>query len=358
MQIKNDKLILRRNLNIFKLICNSVFILALIFVSIYVESNKILVLAIMLLVYINLILFIKMILNTVRVTLTWRNIEEYIEGIELGKESIEDVQNKLVGNDVERYCLGKQYGKIAEEIKIVLDRVAESVENINKNEKMNIDLVNNVTNKLDKPLEGILENIEKLKINKSDKEAINSLKYKSNNMRVLIDELFEAAKVSSGDINILTEKIEISALLKQALIEYKDNIDSSNITYKVSIPKEKIYIKCNGEKMWRVFDILIQNTLKHSLDGSRVYIDLIKKGDKAYIQIRNISKEELNIEPKELINIINNNKAEDRSGLGLDIAKNLVILQNGEFNLDIEADLFSIKISFSIDIEASEEYDK
>lgn len=358
MQIKNDKLPIRRNLNILKWVCNCIVILTLIFTTLYVKANKILVLAIIIVAYVNMILLIKFLINSMRVGLTWRNVEECIQGIESGSESIEDIQNKLIGNDEYRYSLGKQYGKILEATKKILDNVAKSVENINKNEKMNIELVNNVTNKLDKPLESILENVENLKIDKCDKEAIKNLKYKSNNMRVLIDELFEAAKVSSGDINILTERIEISALLKQAVIEYKDNIYSSNIIYKVNIPKDKVYINCNGEKMWRVFDILIQNTLKHSLAGSRVYIDLLTNKDKVYIKIRNTSKEELNIGADELINIINNNKAEDRSGLGLDIAKNLVILQNGEFNLDIQADLFSIQISFPIDMEESEEDDK
>lgn len=348
MRIRKDKILIRRNINIFKLIYNIIFIVSSVFLMTYVKENKILVLTSVILIYLNIALLVKMLMNSVRVTLTWKNIEEYIEGIGSGKESIEDIQKKLVGDESYRYCLGKQYGKIAEETKTILDRVARSIDNINRNEKMNIELVNNVTKKLDMPLESILENIEKLKHDKTNKEAISNLKHKSNNIKILIDELFEAAKVSSGDINIFTEKIEISSLLRQALIEYKEKIDSSNLTYKINIPKDKINIKCSGEKMWRVFDILIQNTLKHSLDGSRVYFNLFTKDNKAYITIRNTSKKELNIEPDDLVNIINQNSEEDRSGLGLEIAKNLVLLQNGDFELDIKADLFSIIISFEI----------
>lgn len=357
-QIKKDKILIRRSLKISKFIFNIIFILISIFILSYIKDNRLLVLSIILLVHVNINLFIRILFNTLRVGLTWRNIEEFIEGIELGKVSIENIQSKLIGDEDYRYFLGKQYGKVAEEIKNILDRVVKSIDNINRNEKMNIELVNNVTNKLDKPLESILENIEKLKEDKNDEEAIYNLKYRSNNIKLLIDELFEAAKVSSGDINIYTEKIEISSLLKQALIEYKDKIDSSRLVYKISIPKEKIYIRCNGEKMWRVFDILIHNTLKHSLDGSRVYVDLFTKDNRAYITIRNVSKEELNIEPDDLVNIINKNNEEDRSGLALEIAKNLVLLQNGDFDLDIKADLFSVIISFEIYKEESENDDK
>ncbi len=358
MKIKDDKLLIRRNLNILKFIYNIIFIIILLVSVFCIENNRILISISIILVYLNSILFFKFVINTVRVTLTWRNIEEYIEGIESGKESIEDIQKKLIGNDIEKYCLGKQYGKIADETKAILDRVTESINNINKNEKMNIDLVNNVTNKLDKPLEDIIKNIEKLKKCNEDKGAIKNIKDKSSNMRILIDELFEAAKVSSGDINLEVYKIEVTALLKQAFIEYKDKIDSSTILYKINIPKEKVYIKSNGEKMWRVFDILIQNTLKHSLDKSRVYIDLFEKEANVYIRFRNISKNELNIEAKELISVINKNKEADRSGLGLEIAKNLVHLQNGKFDLDIKGDLFTVLISFPIYIGDGEDNDK
>ncbi len=94
------------------------------------------------------------------------------------------------------------------------------------------------------------------------------------------------------------------------------------------------------------------------MEKSRVYIDLFIEESNVYIRFRNVSKDALNIEPKDLINVINKNKEEDRSGLGLEIAKNLVYLQNGKFDLDIKGDLFTVLISFPVYIEDGEGNDK
>lgn len=349
--IKGEKFKLRvtKFRKIFYFILRSITIISAIYVLIFLNESKILVLSIILFSYINLIMFFKWISYNFTTIMMWNLLDKSINKVEEDEDSIEEILNEY---DDFKFVVGKHYGEIIGDLKKSLIKIKSAIISSRKNERMNIELVSNVTNKLEIPLNTIISNIETLKTNQvrniNEEKVLNELKKKSNNLKRLIDELFEASKAASGDINLEIEEIEISSLLRQALIEFKEEIDESNIIFKVNIPKDKIFVKCNGEKMWRVFNILIENTLKHSLDNSRVYIDLIFLDGGATISFKNTSKDELNIRPEELVKIINN-KNDESSGLALEIAKNLVVLQKGRLNLDIEADLFKVNIYFDVE---------
>lgn len=326
------------------LILRSIAIVSSILIVVFVKENKSLYLSIILLIYINITLLIKMLLHSFRTVTLWRVLDKAVDKIENEDIVIENILEEF---ESFKNVMGKTYGKISGDIKEIVININKSMKNSKKNERMNLLLVNSVTDKLDKPLNCIIENIEDLKeSSENDEEILLSLSKKSNSLKKLIDELFESAKVASGDIKLEMNDIEIVSLLRQALIEYKEEIDESNIIFKVNIPKEKIFVSCNGEKMWRIFGILIENTLKHSLDNSRVYIDLGKSNETVNISFKNTSKNELNIDPKNLEEIIKNND-DNVSGLNLEIARNLVLIQKGSFDLDIEADLFKVSVSFS-----------
>ncbi|MGL5352101.1 MAG: sensor histidine kinase [Clostridium sp.] len=312
------------------------------------NDYKALKLIIIFLVYINVILAIKFLVNQFRSFALWKFIDESISEVENNKNSsIKKAANEFMGDGFEE-VMGSAYGEVVENVKRILDVINKGVKNTETNEKMNIELVNNLTNKLDKPLNAILDNVESLsKSEDNEGESLEILTKQSGNLKVLIEELFEASKVASGDLQAPFHNIEIVALLKQSFIEFKDKIDNSNLTFRLNVPSEKININANGEKLWRVFEILIQNTLKHSLENSRVYIDVVNSLDNVSIKFRNTSKSELNIEPEDLVYVMNSNDEECASGLGLEIARNLVVLQNGKFNLEIDADLFKVEIIFN-----------
>lgn len=327
------------------LILKIIAIISSILIIVFVKENKLLSLGIVLIIYININLLIKMFLHSFRTVTLWRVSDKAINKIESEDIIIENILEEF---EDFKSVMGKTYGKISEDIKEIVININKSMKNAKKNERMNLLLVNRVTDKLDKPLNCIIENIEDLKeTSENDEKILLELRKKSNSLKKLIDELFESAKVASGDIKLEMNHIEIVSLLRQALIEYKEEIDESNIIFKVNIPKEKILVNCNGEKMWRIFGILIENTLKHSLDNSRVYIDLEKSDEIVNVSFKNTSKKELNIDPKNLEEVIKNND-DNVSGLNLEIARNLVLIQKGSFDLDIEADLFKVKVSFPV----------
>lgn len=350
INLKNDKCYKNKYKIIITWSVRVLAIIAAVFVIIINNENKILKLTIIALTYVNVMLLISFMANQARVYYVWKLLYESISEIENSKKLLKDIKyNELMYDDYE-VIIGKYYKKSIKHIKKMFYYVKVGVKNTVKNEKMNIELVNNLTNKLDKPLKDILDNIEMISKNPEEEEkSLEILSEKSNNLKILIEELFEASKIASGDLEFNIEDIEIVALLKQSLVEFKEKIDSSTLIFKVNVPKEKILIKGNGEKLWRVFNILIENTLKHSLDNSRVYIDIINIEEKVYVTIKNTSKSELNVDAKDLLYIMNSNEEECASGLGLEIAKNLIKLQNGEFNLYIDGDLFKVEIIFNKD---------
>ncbi|WP_195429245.1 sensor histidine kinase [Clostridium sp. D46t1_190503_E9] len=335
----------KRNFKYLVILLISLFIF---FIVYRVPNNKIIISIILILLLLNALMLGKLINNNLRIAMIWRRIEDWLNEFDKGNIS-SDINNKEVF-DIKNLgdFLNNRYFDLTMKINEIARALKKSVNNIKKNEMVNIDLVNNLANKLNKPLEDILDNINKLKIDLNNKEIVDLLKNKSSNLNKLIEELFEASKAATGDMLLEVNEIEIIEFLKQAIIEFEDKIHNSTLIFRKNFPSETIYISCSSEKLWRVFDILLENAIKHSLENSRVYIDVNCKNDKVYICIKNTSKKELNIEPKDLIYIINSNNEEDVSGLGIEIAKNLILLQKGDFNISIDGDLFKVEIAFCI----------
>lgn len=164
---------------------------------------------------------------------------------------------------------------------------------------------------------------------------------------MLIEDLLEASKAASGNIELEKEKLEINALLRQTLGEYDDRIKNSKLDFIINIPSEKIYINGDGRRLFRVFQNLITNALKYSLDNSRVYIDVYSENDDVIIIFKNISKYILNISEDELLEKFkrgDSSRNTEGNGLGLAITKSLVELHNGRFEIKVDGDLFKATV--------------
>ena len=115
-------------------------------------------------------------------------------------------------------------------------------------------------------------------------------------------------------------------------------------------------IKVRLEVLYRknlIYDIenLFSNISKYALENSRVYIDIIKKSNEVYIEMKNISKEKLNISAEELMQRFvrgDKSRTTEGSGLGISIAQNLTEIQKGVFNLKLDCDLFRVELIFNI----------
>ena len=145
------------------------------------------------------------------------------------------------------------------------------------------------------------------------------------------------------------ERINLVELIKQTTGEFEDKFNEKNLNVEINSSDENIYIEADNRYMYRVIENLFSNISKYALEGSRVYIDLTKKENEAKIEIKNISKDKLNITADELMQRFvrgDKSRTTEGSGLGLSISKSLTELQNGKFNIVIDGDLFKVEIVF------------
>lgn len=223
-----------------------------------------------------------------------------------------------------------------------------------KSERLKTELITNVSHDLRTPLTSIITYTELLKNNElsaEDRAAyVQIIDRKSKRLKVLIDDLFEVSKMASGNMELNKEKVDLVQLLKQALAEYDEQISQSKLNFRVSYPDKPVYALVDGQKIWRVFDNLISNILKYSLEETRVYISIESKWDQIKLTFKNITKYELGENSEEMLERFkrgDTSRHTDGSGLGLAIAKSIIDLHQGDLVLEVDGDLFKVTITLA-----------
>ena len=242
---------------------------------------------------------------------------------------------------------------MARSINEISDASKAAVEKEVRNQRLKTELISNVSHDLKTPLTSIIAYIDLLKTEGLDSpeapKYLEVLDQKTNRLKQLTEDLFEAAKASSGDMPVRLESIEMVSVVRQALGEMSSRVEEAGLDFILTTPEEKYYAAADGQLMWRVMENLISNAVKYALPGSRVYIDLSTRTNKknenpmVVLEMKNISKDPLNISPAELMERFtrgDESRTSDGSGLGLAISKDLMKLQKGWFDIRIDGDLF------------------
>ncbi|WP_050607540.1 sensor histidine kinase [Clostridium niameyense] len=245
-------------------------------------------------------------------------------------------------------------GKLALNINNIKEGYKKSVEDQVKSERLKSELITNVSHDLKTPLTSIINYVNLLKNNNLDKDEFNSyiaiLDRKSERLKHLIEDLFEASKMSSGSIKLNIEKVDVTALLKQALAELDEKLKKAFLEVKFNYSNNNIYTNLDGKKTWRVFENLLNNIIKYSQPNTRVYIDLIEDNRKVIITMKNISSYEMNFDAEEIFERFkrgDTSRNTEGSGLGLAISKSIVELEGGTLSIKIDGDLFKVIIEFN-----------
>lgn len=243
-------------------------------------------------------------------------------------------------------------GRLAGNINVLKYGVKQSQNEQAKSERLKTELITNVSHDLRTPLTSIITYSELLKtpdLSEADREAyIEIIDRKSKRLKVLIDDLFEASNMASGNVELVKEQIDLVQLLQQALAEHNETIEKAGLQLRVATPEQAVYAVVDGQKLWRVFDNLIGNILKYSLENTRVYIMLKESEGKAWITFKNVTKYELSENVDELYERFkrgDESRNTEGSGLGLAIAKSIVDLHQGEMDIEVDGDLFKVKIT-------------
>ncbi|KPB03866.1 sensor histidine kinase [Bacillus sp. CHD6a] len=245
--------------------------------------------------------------------------------------------------------------KMAANINVLNQGVKVSLNEQAKSERLKTELITNVSHDLRTPLTSIITYTELLKKNDltaEDRSAyLEIIDRKSQRLKGLIEDLFEVSKMASGNIELVKERVDLTQLLQQALAEYDDSLKESNLQFRVANTDKPLYAMVDGQKMWRVFDNLIGNIVKYSLENSRVYIQVHQFENKAKITFKNVSKYELNDQSEELYERFkrgDTSRHTEGSGLGLAIAKSIIDLHEGSLDIETDGDLFKVNICLRV----------
>ena len=243
----------------------------------------------------------------------------------------------------------------AEDVNQISDGLDQAVSMRLKAERMKTELISNVSHDIKTPLTAIITYVDLLKkeeiTNEKAKEYIEILDQKSGRLKALTDDLFDAAKASSGAVELQLETMDFASLINQGLGEFYYKLEEKNLSVRYEKPEEPVRIKADGKQMWRVYENLLSNLVKYAMPGSRVYLSLEKRDSMAELTIKNISAAELNIPAEELTERFrrgDDSRHSEGSGLGLNIAQNLVELQNGTLAVQVDGDLFKVIVSMPL----------
>ena len=268
------------------------------------------------------------------------------------KEGVEKIKDGDM-NHVINVSGDGEFGKLSANINSITDGLKKSVNNELKSERLKTELITNVSHDIRTPLTSIITYVDLLKREENkekSQEYIEILDQKSQRLKALTDDLFEATKASSGNIPVNFEKIDMISLITQGLGELNDKIEQSELKFKINHPKDKVYVKADGKLLWRVIENLLSNIFKYALKGSRVYVDIEESENTINLIIKNISAYELNISADDLMERFkrgDESRSSQGSGLGLSIAKSLINIQNGKFDIEVDGDLFKATIQMN-----------
>lgn len=220
-----------------------------------------------------------------------------------------------------------------------------------KSERLKSELITNVSHDLRTPLTSIITYTDLLKNPNLTVEEraqyVDVLERKSARLKTLIEDLFDVSKMASGNIELQKAQVDLASLLQQSIAEQQEALDKQNLDLRVSIASQPIMVQVDGQKMWRVMDNLLLNISKYSMPGTRVYVALQESFGEAILTFKNVSQYELGDDTAELTERFkrgDQSRHTEGSGLGLAIAQSIVALHEGQFELDLDGDLFKVTI--------------
>lgn len=278
-------------------------------------------------------------------------VKKYVE-IRTGVNEVKNGNlNYVIPVHTDKKGVKGELDRLAEGINEISQASSIAVQNELKNQRMKTDLISNVSHDLKTPLTSMISYVHLMK--EEGLESPNAPEYldiidqKTQRLKALTENLFEAAKASSGNIPVHMEEIDLEALLNQSLGEMEERLSQKNLEIHIKNMCEGTKIQADGQLMWRVIENLLGNISKYALAGSRVYINLKDTDNMVILEMKNISQEPLNIPADELMERFkrgDESRNTEGSGLGLAIAKDLVKLMNGVFEISIDGDLFKATI--------------
>lgn len=240
-----------------------------------------------------------------------------------------------------------------EDLNHIAQGMAAAVDQRMRSERMKTELITNVSHDIKTPLTSIINYADLIGKEPRDSEKIPEyaavLTRQSERLKRLIEDLVEASKASTGNLEVDLAPCQPGVLLTQAAGEYEQRLKDAGLDLVTRQPETAVTILADGRRLWRVFDNLMNNICKYAQRGTRVYLTLEERDGQAVISFKNTSRAPLDIPAEELLErFVRGDAARggEGNGLGLSIARSLTELQKGTLDLTVDGDLFKVVLRF------------
>ena len=284
---------------------------------------------------------------------TYSFLSERIKSYAKISETVHELYNGNTEIEIDENQMVKEMQETAKEINDIAGGLSNAIEEKLKSERLKTELITNVSHDIKTPLTSIINYVDLLKKENIQGEKaieyLNILDSKSQRLKKLTEDLVEASKASSGAIKLNMERLNVNELIKQVSGEFEDKFKVHNLEEIIAFPENDVYINADSRYMYRVLENMYSNISKYAMEGTRVYTDILQKDNTISIELKNVSKQKLNISVDELMQRFVRGEASrntEGSGLGLSIARSLTELQGGQFNIYLDGDLFKVTIEF------------
>ncbi len=276
----------------------------------------------------------------------------YIKSFEIIKKSIILI-NKGNFDEIKVTDVNENFAEVADSISELNQNIKRAIEEKTRSEQFKTELITNVSHDIKTPLTSIIMFTDLLAREKTENENIKEyvaiLEKQSARLKNLIEDLIEASKISTGNIQVQLTSLNLNEFLNQIYAEYEEKFNRQNLKLIFTLPENPVFVKADAKAFFRVIDNLLNNILKYALPDSRVYLDVLTlKKENIQIRLRNVSAEPLNISAEQLMERFvqgDLSRNSGGSGIGLSIAKSLMEAQNGSLSIKIDGDLFTVYLS-------------
>ena len=257
-----------------------------------------------------------------------------------------DYSPRIIPDKSPAYGMTNNLNNISDGIRSAVDKQVQS-------ERMKIELVTNVSHDLKTPLTSIISYIDLLSaedMSPAARDYVAVISQKSDRLKAMVSDLFDLAKATSNT-DVDSEQIDAVILTQQVIGDMTDRIEQSGLEIRTDIKAQSAPIMADGKKLYRVLQNLIDNALKYSMAGTRVYITLENKNSSACISVKNISAEEMDFTPEEITERFtrgDKSRTTEGNGLGLSIAKSFTEACGGTFKIVIDGDMFTANVTLPL----------
>lgn len=287
------------------------------------------------------------------IALSYWFYKRYLDFVEdVGKVS-QHIKYLRDGNFEQRLVLAEdsKLAPLSEDLNNLQDGLQNEIEKRMVSEKMKVELITNVSHDLKTPLTSMINYIDLLKEEHLQPDYTNDyvrvLDEKSKRLKSLIENIFDISKASSGNMNIRYEKLNMVELINQTLAECEDYLALSKLSIKKNFTDEKFYVYADGKMLWRVTENIINNAVKYSLPGTRIYLELSAQEQCICFTVKNIAGYEMNFTADSIVERFvrgDESRTTAGTGLGLSIVKSFTEAMGGKMQVDIDGDLFKISV--------------